>query len=110
MNYGENVTALVTGATGFVGSHVARLLSVRDHKIRVLVRQTSRRENLAGLNPDLTEIVTGDLTNPESLILAISGCETLYHIAADYRLWSKDPEELYRSNVEGTRQLLQVVA
>lgn len=101
------MTALVTGATGFVGSHVARLLSARGELIRVLARPTSRRENLAALNPYTTEVVIGDVTDSDSLRLAIAGCDTLYHIAADYRLWSKDPNELYRANVDGTRLLLQ---
>jgi dihydroflavonol-4-reductase len=99
--------SLVTGATGFVGCHVAQLLASRGEKIRVLVREGSRRENLAGLPADLAEIVTGDLTDPKSLHDAMRGCSRLYHVAADYRLWSKDPGELYRANVDGTRSLLE---
>jgi dihydroflavonol-4-reductase len=101
------VTALVTGATGFVGCHVARRLVARGERIRVLARPHSRRDNLEGLDPSLTEIVVGDLTDAESLRHAAEGCDILYHVAADYRLWARDPQELYRANVEGTRALLQ---
>jgi len=95
---------LVTGATGFIGSRVARLLSGRGERVRALVRTTSRRENLEGLDLDL---VTGDLQDPESLRRAVAGCEVVYHVAADYRLSARDPQELQRSNVEGTRSLLE---
>jgi dihydroflavonol-4-reductase len=103
----DDPPALVTGATGFVGSHVAQLLALRGQQIRVLVRSVSRRDNLAGLPAERTEIVTGDLTDPASLREAMRGCSRLYHVAADYRLWSKDSGELYRANVDGTRSLLQ---
>jgi dihydroflavonol-4-reductase len=103
----DRAPALVTGATGFVGSHVARLLTARGQRIRVLVRRESRLDNLSGLPDDLCERVLGDLTDPASLRAALQGCSRLYHIAADYRLWSKDPRELYRANVDGTRSLLQ---
>src|SRR4051812_1238137 len=95
---------LVTGATGFIGSRVARLLVKRGERVRALVRPTSRRENLAGLD---AEMVTGDLQDPESLRRAVAGCGTVYHVAADYRLWAPDPRELQRSNVEGTRNVLK---
>ncbi len=101
------MTALVTGGTGFVGSHVVRLLVERGDKVKALARPRSRRDNLEGLDPQLLEVVPGDLTDPESLREAIRGCDTLYHVAADYRLWAKNPQELYRANVEGTRDLLQ---
>ena len=101
------MTALVTGGTGFVGSHVARLLVERGETVRALARPNSRKDNLAALNSRLLEIVPGNLTDPASLRNALRGCDTLYHIAADYRLWAKDPQELYRANVEGTRDLLQ---
>ena len=93
---------LVTGASGFLGWHVARLLVERGQQVRALVRPGSKVDGL-----DL-QIATGDLRDPESLERAVTGCGLLFHVAADYRLWAKDPSELYRSNVEGTRSLLQV--
>jgi dihydroflavonol-4-reductase len=91
---------LVTGASGFVGWHVARVLLERGQRVRALVRSGSRV-------PDLdVECVTGDLRDPESLAAAVAGCGVVYHVAADYRLWSKNPQELYQSNVDGTRNLL----
>ena len=95
------MTTLVTGASGFVGWHVARLLTERGRKIRALVRPSSR---ISGLD---VETVTGDLRDPSSLARAATGCEVVYHVAADYRLWAKDPNELYRSNVDGTRNLIR---
>ena len=92
---------LVTGASGFLGWHVARLLVERGHQVRALVRPGSKVDGL-----DL-EIATGDLRDPESLGRAVTGCGLLFHVAADYRLWAQDPSELYRSNVGGTRSLLQ---
>jgi dihydroflavonol-4-reductase len=91
---------LITGATGFVGWHVARTLAAHGYPLRLLVRPTSRLRELAA------ETVTGDLRDPASLERAVSGCGVVFHVAADYRLWAKDPEELYRSNVDGTRNLL----
>jgi dihydroflavonol-4-reductase len=96
--------ALVTGGTGFVGSHVVRALLDDGVSVRALVRPGSDRRALAGLP---VEIVTGDLTEPDSLRAALAGVEVLYHVAADYRLWAPDPSVLYRVNVEGTRALLQ---
>jgi dihydroflavonol-4-reductase len=98
---------LVTGATGFIGHHVARQLLARGHRVRALVRPSSRRENLAGLD---LELVTGDLQDPASLRAAAAGCPQVYHVAADYRLGAPDPESLYRSNVDGTRNLLEAAA
>lgn len=92
---------LVTGASGFLGWHVARLLTERGYSVRALVRPGSR---LAGLD---AEAVTGDLRDPQSLERAVAGCGLVFHVAADYRLWAKDPRELYRSNVDGTRALLE---
>ena len=93
-------TALVTGASGFLGWHVARMLLERGHHVRALVRPGSRVDGLD------VETATGDLRDPASLERAISGCSLVFHVAADYRLWAKDPSELYRSNVDGTRNLL----
>lgn len=100
------MVALVTGSTGFVGSHVARLLVERGDRVRLLVRKSSRVENLAALDPRLAERFVGDLADPASLRAAVRGCDRLYHVAADYRLWARDPQELYRANVEGTSQLM----
>ncbi|MBL8215325.1 MAG: NAD-dependent epimerase/dehydratase family protein [Bryobacterales bacterium] len=91
---------LVTGATGFLGWHVADQLVRRGDRVRVLVRPQSRVRDLDA------EPVTGDLRDPASLQRAVSGCSAVYHVAADYRLWAKNPAELYQSNVEGTRHLL----
>jgi len=92
---------LVTGASGFLGWHVARLLVQRGHHVRALVRPGSRVDGLD------VETVTGDLRDAESLKRAAESCGLLFHVAADYRLWARDPSELYRSNVDGTRNLLQ---
>jgi dihydroflavonol-4-reductase len=91
---------LVTGATGFVGWHVARLLNERGDRVRVLVRDPKR------LRESDAEVVTGDLKDPSSLARAVAGCGVVYHVAADYRLWAKDSNELFRSNVDGTRNML----
>jgi len=96
--------AFITGATGFVGIHVARALEAQGADLRVLVRPSSDLKNLQDLK---AERVTGDLRDPASLERAISGCEVVFHVAADYRLWIRDPEEMYRSNVEGTRSILK---
>ncbi len=100
------MTTLLTGGTGFVGSHVARLLTERGERVRLLVRKSSRMDNLATLDARLTETFCGDLSDPGPLRDAVRGCDTLYHVAADYRLWAKDPQDLYRANVDGTRHLL----
>jgi len=94
----------VTGATGFLGSHVARQLLSNGAELRLLVRATSRTENIADLPADR---VVGDLRDVESLRRGMSGCEVVFHVAADYRLWSRDGRELYQSNVDGTRNILQ---
>src|SRR5580765_7132242 len=93
----------ITGATGFVGSHVARALAVQGAELRLLVRPTSRTENIADLR---AEVAIGDLREPQSLKKAMQGCEFVFHVAADYRLWVRDPEQMYRSNVEGTRAII----
>jgi dihydroflavonol-4-reductase len=97
------MTILVTGASGFVGSHVARLLVARGEKVRVLARPTSRLESLRSLS---LETAVGDLRDLESLRKALSGVQRVFHVAADYRLWASDPREIYESNVTGTRNLL----
>jgi dihydroflavonol-4-reductase len=94
----------VTGATGFLGSHVARQLLARGADLRLLVRATSRIDNIADLT---AERVVGDLRDPESLTKGMAECEFVFHVAADYRLWATNGQELYDSNVEGTRNILR---
>ena len=101
------MTTLVTGATGFVGSHVARQLIAAGHSVRVLVRRDSNHQALEGL---AVERVEGDLRDAVSLSRAMKGVRRLFHVAADYRLWVRDPQEIYQSNVEGTRRLLEIAA
>ena len=96
--------AFVTGATGFVGSHVAAVLSELGADLRLLVRSTSVMRNIEKLH---AERAVGDLCEPASLERAMAGCEVVFHVAADYRLWIRDPDHMYRSNVEGTRALLE---
>jgi dihydroflavonol-4-reductase len=95
--------AFITGATGFVGAAVARALTVSGWQLRGLTRASSDRRNLSGLP---IEMVTGDLRDPSSYAGALKGCEALFHVAADYRLWAPHPDDLYAINVEGTRALL----
>jgi dihydroflavonol-4-reductase len=95
--------AFVTGATGFLGSHVARILADQGAALRLLVRPTSNLKNIEGLPAETAE---GDLRDARSLESAMSGCDTVFHVAADYRLWVQDPNEMYRSNVEGTQAIL----
>lgn len=94
---------LVTGANGFIGSAVVRLLLDKGHDVRVLVRPDADRRNFNGLD---LEIIEGDLTDIESLKRAVTSCNTLYHLAADYRLWIPDPDNMYKINVDGTRDLI----
>jgi dihydroflavonol-4-reductase len=96
--------AFVTGATGFLGSHVARVLADNGADMRLLVRSSSNLRNIEGLRADR---VLGDLRDPPSLEKAMAGCDMVFHVAADYRLWVRDPNEMYRSNVEGTRAILE---
>lgn len=96
--------AFVTGATGFVGSHVARVLAEQGAELRLLVRASSDPRNLRGVK---AERVIGDLCDPVSIEKAMSGCDTVFHVAADYRLWVRDPEQMYRANVEGTKAVLE---
>lgn len=100
----ENNLVFLTGATGFIGSHIARALIDRGFKVRALVRKNSRLDNLAGLP---IEICQGDLLDASSLKNGISGCCHVYHAAANYVLWSKDPAELYRINVDGTKNIFE---
>lgn len=94
----------VTGATGFLGSHVARQLLARGAELRLLVRPTSRLENVADLP---AERIVGDLRDAQSLHRGMSGCDYVFHVAADYRLWARNGQELYESNVDGTKNILQ---
>ena len=94
----------ITGATGFVGSHVAQQLSDSGADLRLLVRQSSRRDNIAQVNAD---VVLGDLRDSASLRKGMEGCELAFHVAADYRLWTKNPDEMYDANVNGTQSLLK---
>ncbi|MGA7257464.1 MAG: hopanoid-associated sugar epimerase [Terracidiphilus sp.] len=93
----------VTGATGFVGHHVARALAAEGAQLRLLVRKSSKLKNLEGIAGD-THL--GDLLEPETLRPALRGCDAVVHVAADYRLWIPDPQQMYRANVDGTRALL----
>jgi dihydroflavonol-4-reductase len=99
--------AFVTGATGFLGSHVARVLAEQGADLRLLVRSTSNLRNLEGIK---AETATGDLRDPSSLEKGMSGCDTVFHVAADYRLWVRDPAEMYRSNVAGTKAILDAAS
>ncbi len=94
---------LITGANGFIGSAVMRCLLEADHDIRVMVRPGSERRNLEGLS---VEIIEGDLQDKASLEQAVKDCNAVFHVAADYRLWIPDPDNMYRTNVTGTRDLM----
>src|SRR5262249_12099027 len=98
---------LVTGGTGFVGAHVVRALLARGRAVRCLVRRESLRDNLHGLD---VEIAFGDVTDRASIARATGGVDVLYHCAADYRLWTRDPGELARVNVAGTQNVLAAAA
>jgi dihydroflavonol-4-reductase len=92
---------LVTGASGFLGWHIARLLAERGHHVKALVRSEARLKEIEA------ESVSGDLRDRASLERAVAGCGVVFHVAADYRLWTRDPNGMYQSNVEGTRNLLE---
>jgi dihydroflavonol-4-reductase len=95
----------VTGATGFVGHHVAAALAAEGAQLRLLTRKSSNLANIEGIKG---EIHIGDLSQPESLRAALEGCDAVVHVAADYRLWIPDPATMYRANVDGTRELLRM--
>ena len=95
----------ITGATGFIGGHVARQYAAQGAVLRLLTRQTSRLDSLNGID---AEMVKGDLREPEKLRSALTGCDALVHVAADYRLWVRDPEQMYAANVDGTLELLRL--
>jgi dihydroflavonol-4-reductase len=97
------MNVFLTGATGFVGSHVAHAFAAQGARLRLLIRSTSRLDNLEGLS---AETVTGDLRNPDTFRSALGDCDVLVHVAADYRLWVRDPQAMYAANVDGTRNLL----
>ncbi len=101
------MTTLVTGATGFIGSAVARRLRYYGHHVRVMVRPSSDQRNLQGLD---VESVFADLGDRRSLDRALAGCSALFHVAADYRLWAPDPRQIYRTNVMGTLNILHAAA
>src|SRR5437870_4845589 len=98
------MSVLVTGGTGFVGSHLVRALLERGEQVRCLVRSSSRRDNLEDLS---VEFFTGDLRDLDSLKRAARGCHIVYHCAADYRLWCKNPADMYAANVKGTNNIMQ---
>lgn len=99
--------ALVTGASGFVGGHVARVLVERGARVRCLLRETSRLDTLEGLPLDVER---GDLTDPAAVRAAVDGCEQVFHCAADYRLYVPDPQAMFASNVGGTENVLRAAA
>src|SRR5579863_1782767 len=95
----------LTGGTGFVGHHVALALAAQGAELRMLVRKSSNLSNLEGIRG---ETFVGDLAEPESLRAGLAGCDAVVHVAADYRLWIRDPQAMYRANVDGTRELLRL--
>src|SRR5262250_611501 len=103
----RGMDVLVTGATGFVGANVARLLIAEGQRVRVLARPASSLKALDGCAVD---VVRGDILDAASVAEAIRGCAQVFHVAADYRLWAKDPAEIYRNNVDGTRVVLEACA
>jgi dihydroflavonol-4-reductase len=101
----DALKAFITGATGFVGSHVARAYAAQGAELRLLTRSSSNTAALEGLK---AEVVTGDLREATQLRSALTGCDALVHVAADYRLWVTDPDAMYAANVQGTRELLKL--
>jgi len=98
---------LVTGGSGFIGSAVIRVLLQHQYEVRSLIRQSSPRDNITGLP---VEVVIGDLNDLPSLMHATRGCQALFHVAADYRLWVPNPAVLDQTNIDGTRNILQAAA
>ena len=98
------MTVLVTGATGFVGSAVARALLAEGEAVRVFARPESNRQNISDLDVTVAE---GDLNDPQSLLSAVSGCSAVFHVAADYRLWTRNPDEMIKTNVQGSQALVE---
>ena len=101
------MTVLITGASGFVGSAILRCLLAEGAAVRALVRRTSDRRNLDGLD---VEVVTGDLGDRRSLARAVRGCEAVFHVAADYRLWTRDADAMMRTNIGGSRDIVRAAA
>jgi dihydroflavonol-4-reductase len=101
------VDVLVTGGTGFVGANLVRELLADGHAVRVLARAGGDRRALEGCRVDIVE---GDLLDAASIRVAVAGARCVYHVAADYRLWARDPSVLYRANVDGTRAVLAAAA
>ena len=99
----QDSTVLVTGSSGFVGSAVARALARRGARLRLLVRQQSSRANLEGLD---AEIAVGDMRDATAMARALQGCRYLFHVAADYRIWAPDPEEIVRNNLAGVEAVM----
>ena len=99
--------SLVTGATGFVGAAVARCLQEAGYPLRLAHRESANLRNFKGLGG---ERVVADLTQPASLDAAVAGCDAVFHVAADYRLWARDPAQLFATNVDGTMALLRAAA
>ena len=95
--------ALVTGATGFLGSAILRLLVSEGYDVRVLVRENADMRNLENFD---VKVIKGDLQNTDSLKTAVNSCDQLFHVAADYRLWVPDPEKMHKTNIDGTRNLI----
>ena len=101
------MTTLITGATGFVGAAVARRVLAEGRPVRVLARHGSDRSNIKGLD---VAVVEGDLTDAASLAEAVRGCKSVFHVAADYRIWCPDPAAMMATNVEGSRALMRAAA
>lgn len=100
-------TVFITGATGFIGGHMVRRLCAEGHRVKALVRPTTCYDTLKALP---IECVIGDLSKVDVIRKSIEGCDIIYHAAADYRLWCRNPAEMYAANVDGTRNIMQIAA